>query len=334
MKCSIFFSKFYKVLRNLLALPLLFAQFANATPPPGYPDVPHFGYQSHYRAVWNLFDGQADEIRELEFNRVNSAQHDAIFVVKYANQDWFVKIMLIDSDPFPLHFEYEWELKEKLAGSNPLAEVNGEIAFADRAAFFTNKREQYYIASYPFLLGKTMHHYAAQYNKTRSANDAGTLKQAIYRYAQVSARLHFDPYDLPKENENLLNRPVQIYLEDRNSDNELYDRASDTVYLIDYPIDHDHYQANIIVKESLGDALTAALSNIEGIKEYVEDIKDFKDFKDVQPFIYTFISGYIDALPQYDSAPIRTMVNDVLIDQLEEMEEEEDEDEDAENTPS
>ena len=104
MKCSIFFSKFYKVFRNLLALPLLFAQFANATPPSGYPDVPHFGYQSHYRAVWNLFDRQADEIRELEFNRVNSAQYDAIFVVKYANQDWFAKIMLIDSDPFPLHF--------------------------------------------------------------------------------------------------------------------------------------------------------------------------------------------------------------------------------------
>ena len=212
-----------------------------------------------------------------------------------------------------------------------MAEVNGEIAFADRAAFFTNKREQYYIASYPFLPGKTMHHYADQYNDTKSNEDFVTLKQAIYRYAQVSARLHFDPYDLPKENENLLNRPVQIYLEDRNSDNELYDRASDTVYLIDYPIDHDHYQANIIVKESLGDAITAALSNIEGIKEYVEDIKDFKDFKDfkdVQPFIYTFISGYIDALPQYDSAPLRTMVNDVLIDLLEETEEEEDEDED------
>ena len=286
MKCSIFFSKLYRVLRNLLALPLLFAQFANATPPLGYPDVPHFGYQSHYRAVWNLFDRQADEIRELEFNRVNSAQHDAIFVVKYDNQDWFVKIMLIDNDPFPLHFEYEWELKEKLAGSNPLAEVNGEIAFADRAAFFTNKREQYYIASYPFLPGKTMHHYAAQYNKTKSTDDANTLKQAIYRYAQVSARLHFDPNDLPKENENLLKRPVQIYLEDRNSNNELYDRATDKVYLIDYPIGHDYYQASIIVKESLEDALIAAFIQIEGSKEHG------------QSFIDTFISGYIDALPQ------------------------------------
>ena len=303
MKCSIFFSKFYQVLRNLLALPLLFAQFANATPPTGYPDVPHFGYQSHYRAVWNLFDGQADEIRELKFNRVSSAQYDAIFAVKYANQDWFVKTMLIDNnDPFPMHFEYEWELKEKLAGSKPLAEVNGEIAFADRAAFFTNKREQYYIASYPFLLGKTMHHYAAQYNKTRSANDAGTLKQAIYRYAQVSARLHFDPNDLPKDNENLLNRPVQIYLEDRNSNNELYDQATDKVYLIDYPIGHDYYQASIIVKESLEDALIAALIQIAGSKE------------DGQSFIDTFISGYIDALPQYDSALLRAIVNDVLID--------------------
>ena len=326
----------YGIYLKLLVILSLLLSNANAAPR-GYPDVPHLGYQSHYQAVWNLFDGQADEIRELKFSRETSTQHDAIFAVKYANQDWFVKTMLIHkNDPFPLHFEYEWELKEKLAGSNPLAEVNGEIAFADRAAFFTNKREQYYIASYPFLPGKTMHHYADRYNDTKSNEDFVTLKQAIYRYAQVSARLHFDPYDLPKENENLLNRPVQIYLEDRNSDNELYDRTTDTVYIIDYPIDHDHYQANIIVKESLGDALTAALSNIEGIKEYVEDIKDFKDFKDVQPFIYTFISGYIDALPQYDSAPLRTMVNNVLIDLLEEMDEEEDEDEDEdeENTPS
>ena len=316
MKCSIFFSKFYKALRNLLALPLLFAQFANATPPPGYPDVPHFGYQTHYRAVWNLFDGQADEIRELKFNRETSTQHDAIFVVKYTNQDWFVKTMLVDNnDPFPLHFEYEWELKEKLAGSNPLAEVNGEIAFADRAAFFTNKREQYYIASYPFLPGKTMYHYANQYNKTKSADDAGTLKQAIYRYAQVSARLHFDPNDPPKENENVLNRPVQIYLEDRNSNNELYDPVSDKVYLIDYPIDHDRYQASIIVKESLGAAIIAALVEIEGTRE------------DGQPFLDTFISGYIDALPQYDSALLKAMVNDVLIDLQEQIGEDEDEDE-------
>ena len=90
-----------------------------------------------------------------------------------------------------------------------------------------------------------MRHYADQYNASKSPDDAAILAQAIYRYAQVSARLHFDPNDLPKENEVLLNRPVQIYLEDRNSANELYDAASDTVYLIDYPIAHRNYQTSI-----------------------------------------------------------------------------------------
>ena len=212
-----------------------------------------------------------------------------------------MKTMLVNNNnPDPSHLEYEWELKEKLAGNNPLAEVNGEIAFADRAAFFANKSEQYYIASYPFLPGETMRHYADQYNTTKSADDAATLTQAIYRYAQVSARLHFDPNDPPEENEVLLNRPVQIYLEDRNSANELYDAASDKVYLIDYPIAHRNYRTSVMVRNPLEDAFVVILSKM-----------DYSD-ENAQFFVDAFFSGYIDALPKYDSTLLIAMLNDVL----------------------
>ena len=113
--------------------------------------------------------------------------------------------------------------------------MRGEIIFADRAAFFTNKTQQYYVVRYPLVPGKTIRALARRYMSTKNSVDFAILRAAVYRHAQVSAHLHFDPDDPPKEGEDILERPVRFYLEDRNSTNEIYDRATDTVFLIDYP---------------------------------------------------------------------------------------------------
>ena len=42
------------VIRLFFLLPTIMLKTANATAPMGYPDVPHFGYLTHYQAVWNL----------------------------------------------------------------------------------------------------------------------------------------------------------------------------------------------------------------------------------------------------------------------------------------
>ena len=49
--------------------------------------------------------------------------------------------------------------------------------------------------------------------------------QAVNRYGQESARLHFDGKDLEIVEQTLQATPVVIALEDRNGSNELYDES-------------------------------------------------------------------------------------------------------------
>ena len=292
-----------RIFTKLFILTLLFAQFADATPPPGFPDVQHLGHHSHHQAVLNLFNYEAEDVRALKFSLESAGQHEAIFSARYAGQYWFVKIMRMTSEnPPSLHFEYEWELKAALAGDNPLVFQGGEIVFADRAAFFSNEEGDYYIASYPFLSGKTIGHLAEQYRSTRSSEDYLSFIQAIYRYSQVSAHLHFDPNDPPKDYEDILERPVRIYLEDRHGFNEIYDIESDKVFLIDYAPRHVNYGASIPVKTALLDAFYAALRGFDRNDPMTQVIIDF------------FVSSYPLALPRYDDERLRNIIFEYLRD--------------------
>ena len=280
------------VIKLFILLPLIMLKTANAAPM-GYPDVPHFGYQTHYQAVWNLFDGQVDEIRRQEIGNLGSDKSKKVFIVRQAGQNWFVKIVPLDlRSPPLLHYEYEWELKAQVADINPLAEVGGEITFADRAAFFTNKMQQYYVVRYPLVPGKTIRALADQYMVTRSSMDFEILAAAVRRYAQVSAYLHFDPNDPPKEGENILARPARFYLEDRNSTNEIYDYTTDTVYLIDYPPLHPHHNTSIPVKNYMAKSYLAALGGMDN------------DDGSLELLYLEFVHGYASALPQYDKADL------------------------------
>ena len=289
----------YGVVRKLfILLSLLLLNTANAAPT-GYPDVPHFGYQNHYQAMLNLFDGQVDVA--IKYPGVADTQSKEIYLVKHAEKIWFVKILAMNLDnPSPTHYEFEWELKAMLANKNPLAEVGGEIVFPDRAAFFTNKMQQYYIASYPLVMGKTMRYYAQNYILSGKPSDLGILANAVYRYAQVSARLHFDPNDPPKRGEDILERPVQFFLEDRNSANEIYDPTTNKIYLIDYPLLHKHHNKSIPVKNYLLSAIAVA---VEGI---------VNDGSNLEFLINTFVLGYLSALPKYDSTYLQDMLHEYL----------------------
>ena len=128
---------------------------------------------------------------------------------------------------------------------------------------------------------------------TKDFKDFDTLTAAVYRYAQVSAYLHFDPDDPPKEGEDILERPVRFFLDDRNSRNEIYDYATDTVYLIDYPPFHSHYNMSIPVKNYLLKSFSAALGGI------------IDDGRNLHLLYKTFILGYVLALPKYDSLDLR-----------------------------
>ena len=281
--------KYGVVIKLFILLPLIMLKTANATPM-GYPDAPHFGYQTHYQAVWNLFDGQVDEIRRQKTGHFDGDKSKEVFIVQQAGKNWFVKILPIDINDPPLrHFEYEWDLKAQLADRNPLAEVRGEITFADRAAFFTNKMQQYYIVRYPFVPGETMSDLARRYVSTKNSMDLKILAAAVYRYGQVSAYLHFDPNDPPKKGEDILERPVRFFLEDRNSTNEIYDRATDTIYLIDYPPLHPHHNVSIPVKNYLGRAFAVAIRGV------------VYDGKNLDLLYSAFILGVVKALPKYNS---------------------------------
>lgn len=261
----------------------------------GFPDdTIQLGYQPNKSiAVWHLFDGKAKDIRELSFDRKTSAQHDTIFSVKFAGKDWFVKIVYVDlEDEEPLHFEYEWELKAQKEKYAALKKVNGKIVFADRAAFFTTGGDLYYVASYPFVPGKTIDSVVEQYIEAEQSTDSAVFYKALYRYAQVSALLHYNPDDIPSPGEDILERPVQIYLEDRNGFNELYDAAQDTIYLIDYPLDHENYQLDIPVKNYLHEF-------IQLFDEFVGEEVCGVGNTCLPIIINTFIKGYADALPKY-----------------------------------
>ena len=280
------------VIKLFILLPLIMLKTADAAPI-GYPDVPHYGYQTDYQAVWSLFDGQVDEIRRQKIGHLGSDKSKKVFIVRQAGQNWFVKIVPLDlRSPPLLHYEYEWALKAQLADNNPLAEVGGEITFADRAAFFTNKMQQYYVVRYPLAPGKTIRALADQYMVTRSSTDFEILAAAVRRYAQVSAYLHFDPNDPPKEGEDILERPVRFYLEDRNSTNEIYDYTTDTVYLIDYPPLHPHHNMSIPVKNYLAESYLAALGGMDN------------DDGCLELLYLEFVYGYASALPQYDEADL------------------------------
>ena len=280
-------------IKLFILLPLIMLKTANAAPM-GYPNVPHFGYQTNYQAVWNLFDGQVDEIRRQETGHFDGDKSKQVFIVRQAGQNWFVKIMPLDLNNPPLiHFEYEWELKAQLAGNNPLAAVRGEIIFADRAAFFTNKTQQYYVVRYPLIPGKTILALARRYMSTKNSVDFAILRAAVYRYAQVSALLHFDPDDPPKEGEDILERPVRFYLEDRNSTNEIYDPTTDTVFLIDYPPFHSHHNVSIPVKNYLANAFAVAIIGV------------VYDGRNLDLLYNAFIIGYVNALPKYNSLDLQ-----------------------------
>ena len=289
----------YGVVRKLfILLTLLLLNTANAAPT-GYPDVPHFGYQNHYQAMLNLFDGQVDVA--IKHPGVADTQSKEIYLVKHAEKIWFVKILAMNLDnPSPTHYEFEWELKAMLANKNPLADVGGEIVFPDRAAFFTNKMQQYYIASYPLVLGKTIRYYAQNYILSGKPSDLGILANAVYRYAQVSARLHFDPNDPPKRGEDILGRPVRFFLEDRNGANEIYDPTTDRIYLIDYPLLHKHHNISIPVENYLLSAIAVAVGGI------------VNDGSNLELLLNTFIIGYMNALPKYDSTYLQDMLHEYL----------------------
>ena len=284
------------VIKLFILLPLLMLKTANAAPM-GYPEVPHFGYQTDYQAVWNLFDGQVDEIRRQEAGHLGSDKSKKVFIVRQAGQNWFVKTVPLDLNNHPLvHFEYEWELKAQLAGNNPLAAVRGEIIFADRAAFFTNKMQQYYVARYPLVPGKTIRALADQYMSTKSSVDFDILEAAVFRYAQVSAYLHFDPDDPPNEGEDILERPIRFFLEDRNSTNEIYDPATDTVYLIDYSPLHSNHNKSIPVKNYLARSYHVAVGGIPN------------DGDSLNYLTRAFIYGYACTLPQYNNVDLLEIV--------------------------
>ena len=289
----------YGVVRKLfILLTLLLLNTANAAPT-GYPDVPHFGYQNHYQAMLNLFDGQVDVA--IKHPGVVGTQSKEIYLVKHAEKIWFVKILAMNLDnPSPTHYEFEWELKAMLANKNPLAEVGGEIVFPDRAAFFTNKMQQHYIASYPLVMGKTIRYYAQNYILSGKPSDLGILANAVYRYAQVSARLHFDPNDPPKRGEDILGRPVRFFLEDRNGANEIYDPTTDRIYLIDYPLLHKHHNISIPVENYLLSAIAVAVGGI------------IDDGSNLELLLNTFIIGYMNALPKYDSTYLQDMLHEYL----------------------
>ena len=289
----------YGVVRKLfILLTLLLLNTANAAPT-GYPDVPHFGYQNHYQAMLNLFDGQVDVA--IKHPGVVGTQSKEIYLVKHAEKIWFVKILAMNLDnPSPTHYEFEWELKAMLANKNPLAEVGGEIVFPDRAAFFTNKMQQHYIASYPLVMGKTIRYYAQNYILSGKPSDLGILANAVYRYAQVSARLHFDPNDPPKRGEDILGRPVRFFLEDRNGANEIYDPTTDRIYLIDYPLLHKHHNISIPVENYLLSAIAVAVGGI------------VNDGSNLELLLNTFIIGYMNALPKYDSTYLQDMLHEYL----------------------
>ena len=288
------------VIKLFILLLLMMLKTANAAPM-GYPDVPHFGYQTHYQAVWNLFDGQIDEILWQETGEPEDAKSKEVFIVRQTGQNWFVKIVPLDLNNPPLfHFEYEWELKAQLADNNPLAEVGGEITFADRAAFFTNKMQQYYVVRYPLVPGRTIRALADQYMLTKDPMDFAILTAAVHRYGQVTAHLHFDPNDPPKEGEDILERPVRFYLEDRNSTNEIYDPATDTLYLIDYPPLHSHHNMSIPVENYLARSYVVAVGGIDN------------DGDSLKLLTLAFTSGYALALPQYYSLDLLEILLEYL----------------------
>ena len=276
----------------------------------GFPDeAVQLGYQlNKSMAVWHLFEGKAKDIRQLSFDRTSSAQHDTVFSVKFSGKDWFVKIVPVDlEDEEPQHFEYEWELKAQPEKYALLDKVNGKIVFADRAAFFIYDGNLYYVASYPFVPGKTIDSVVEQYIEAEQSTDSVVFYKALYRYAQVSALLNFDPDNIPKKGEDILERPVQIYLEDRNGFNEIYDETQDTIYLIDYPLDHENYQVDIPVKHYL-------YGIIELFDDPVgEDVCGVNN-SCLPIIINTFIRGYSDALPKYGYDLVsRTIRNYILM---------------------
>ena len=276
----------------------------------GFPDeAVQLGYQPNKaQAIWHLFNGQAKDIRERSAFRNSGAQHDSVFTAKFKGKDWFVKTVLIDlEDEEPMHYEYDWELKIQKEKYAPLKKVNGEIVFADRAAFFTLNSNLYYVASYPFVPGKTINSIVEQYIEDKQPTGSRTFYKALYRYAKVAALLHFNPDKTPTPEENILERPVQIYLEDRNGFNELYDQASDTIYLIDYSLEHDNYRVSIPVKNYLLDFIDLfgdpIYKDVCGVNKACLPI-----------IINTFIKGYSDALPKYGYDLVsRTIRNYILM---------------------
>ena len=282
-------------MRRLLVILLALVSVSVKASLVGFPDEAiQLGYQPNKSmAVWHLFEGEAEEIRQLSFERSTSAQHDTVFSVKFSGKDWFVKIVRVNlGDEEPQHFEYEWQLKMQEDKLALLGKVKGEIIFADKAAFFTVEGNLYYVASYPFVTGKTIGSVVKRYINAKQSTDSATFYKALYRYAQVSALLNFNPDNIPEPGEDILKRPVQIYLEDRNGFNELYDEAQDVLYLIDYPLEHENYQLNITVENYL----------VKFFGLFIKPVKESVCGTDHGCFpiiLETFIKGYSDALPKY-----------------------------------
>ena len=214
-----------------------------------------------------------------------------------------------------MYYEYEWELKKNKEQSDRLALVGAELVCPDKGAIFYLDNYQHYMTSYEYIPGETLASIYQDYVDTNHFFFADSKKRRLLhsftRYGQVMALLHFTQ-DEPDENiHNLLKRPVQLMLSDRNGYNELYDEGRDRIYLIDLAeecIDDDPWT----VDNELGYWIMNLIYLITDThkKDEIDTSNVASLFCDL---VNSFINGYTSALPDYNYLVLKSMITGAVL---------------------
>ncbi|MDP0561876.1 MAG: hypothetical protein QS721_05920 [Candidatus Endonucleobacter sp. (ex Gigantidas childressi)] len=262
-------------------------------------------------AVMQLFYNQNYEMLKIDDK---SSQAKSIYTVMASKKKWFVKIIR-EGCPlcYTTFFGYEWKLKHNKKTKGLIKAGGAELMLPDKSAIFMLEGKKHLIISYPWAPGKTLENIYIDYLLDNESSEV--LKIAMYRYGQVLATAALDPNNPNDDIEELLNRRQHIQLYDRNGGNTKYFERNDKIYMFDLSktalnTDHNTVVASIIMNFKYIEHLL--LSGIKSDRfnmvesEIGEIMLDSVECLSL-PF-NQFISGYISALPKYDSDVIKIML--------------------------
>ena len=282
------------------------------------PDVPDYSVVRGFRDVFY----QHFRSRQLTVSAIPSySQSDfESFRVTVAGREYFVRLYRADcSGCAELRFDQEWLLKKNIKTEARLTDLNIHRVLPEASVTFVYQRKQYLLSRFSQVSAVSLSEFyrQAQFASpfSLSFKQKKILSRLFFRLGQAVAVFSLDPSVPSAHSRDILQRDVKIRLPRRNSRNQLYDPATDTLFFTEWVPN----ESEALQHQNVEALLQQWLSSFVEMVNRLTVEKSFHCGEEseciTEPF-YQFVSGFQSMLPSYEPQLLTNVLSTILKEQL------------------